>query len=309
MCPVCQTPAHRGADECPNCGLVFQSRVPSALRNLPDYEVLRPLSSGGMSSVYLARRRSGGELCVLKTLASVESQHDPHWHAEASRCLRQEYNLLMQIDHPNIARKLSWFGSDLLVLEYVPGPTLEQLLEGAEGQNGNGRTNGAAMLARGDVLAYGVCVAEVLDYLANLPQPVVHHDIKPANLIIRPDDGRLVLVDFGSAVLMPEEGEDAVRLDTYGTPGYAAPEQYQGQSSPASDVYGLAATLYHLLTGDDPTAHPLAFPKLRELPDALADVLAAALAHEPQARPTAQQFCDALQAAMLTLNIEKARGA
>jgi serine/threonine protein kinase len=134
----------------------------------------------------------------------------------------------------------------------------------------------------------------VLEYLARLPQPLIHHDIKPANLIVRPDDGQLVLVDFGSAVL-PESRSGSVRLDSYGTPGYAAPEQYNGSSSPASDIYGLGATLYHLLTDDDPCEHPLSFPRLDTLPPAVADALRPTLERDPAARPDARRFRAALQ--------------
>jgi serine/threonine protein kinase len=301
LCPVCDTPADGTDTACGECGLVFASRVPAALQALPDYQVLRPLGDGGMSSVYLARKRYGDQLCVLKTLATVDSTSDPHWRAEAARCLRQEADMLRQLDHPNIARMLSWYSgkqADLLVLEYVPGLTLEQRLTRSDGRGG---TLPGAALSPAEALAYGVSMAGVLEYLEQQEPPVVHHDIKPANLIVRPDDGRLMLVDFGSALLLPDASSNTVKLDSYGTPGYAAPEQYQGHSSPASDVYSLGATLYHLLTDDDPTAHPLAFPALANLPPQIADVLRPALAREPQQRPTAYQLRAALEQALSTV--------
>ncbi len=295
LCPVCHTATERSASECYSCGLVFSSRIPAALQNLPDYHLLRPLGNGGMSSVYLASKRHGDRLCVLKTLASVESQVDPQWRIEAARCLRQEYELLRQLDHPHIARVLYWVSGkqcDFLVLEYVPGLTLEQRLTRP---NGHGEMLAGAPLPLREVLAHGITIAEVLDYLARLPQPVLHLDIKPANLIVRPDDHRLVLVDFGGAVLLPDHSHHTIRLNCYGTPGYAAPEQYHSQSSPGSDIYGLAATLYHLLTDDDPTEHPLKFPALGSLPPDLARLLQAALSHDPRTRPTARQLSAALR--------------
>jgi serine/threonine protein kinase len=301
LCPVCDTPNDGTDTACGECGLVFASRVPTALQALPDYQVLRPLGDGGMSSVYLARKRYGDQLCVLKTLATVDSTSDTHWRAEAARCLRQEANMLRQLDHPNIARMLSWYSgkqADLLVLEYVPGLTLEQRLTRSDGRGG---TLPGAALPPAEALTYGVSMADVLEYLEQQEPPVVHHDIKPANLIVRPADGRLMLVDFGSALLLPDASSDTVKLDSYGTPGYAAPEQYQGHSSPASDVYSLGATLYHLLTDDDPTAHPLAFPALANLPPQIADVLRPALEREPQQRPTARQLRVALEQALSTV--------
>jgi hypothetical protein len=302
LCPVCQTPTEPAAAECPDCGLLFSSRVPHVLHSLPDYEVLRPLGTGGMSSIYLAHKPYSDRLCVLKTLASVDSQSDPEWRAEAARCLRQEYELLRQLDHPNIARVLYWVSGDqcdFLVLEYVPGLTLEQRLSRGDGYGG---TLPGSPLPLREALEHGRTIAGVLEYLARQPQPVVHHDIKPANLIVRPADQRLVLVDFGSALLMPDRQHQTVRLDCYGTPGYAAPEQYRASFSPKSDIYGLGATLYHLLTDDDPTAHPLKFPALDKLPPPVAHLLGAALADDPAARPDARQFHAALQHALQTLH-------
>ena len=99
-----------------------------------------------------------------------------------------------------------------------------------------------------------------------------------------------VLVDFGGAVRVAPGSRPTVQLNHYGTPGYAAPELYQGASSRKSDVYSLAATLYHLLTDDDPSAHPLAFPALGALQPKVAAVLTPALDHDPEARPDAWRF-------------------
>lgn len=295
LCPVCHTSTPRTATECHDCGLIFLSRVPFALHSLPDYQVLRPLGSGGMSSVYLARKKRSSSLCVIKTLATVDTIDDPKWRAEAARCLREEYNLLWQLDHPNIPRVLYWVStqqSEFMVLEYVPGLTLEQHLTRS---NGHGGTLQGAALPVAEALSHGITVAGILDYLTRLPEPLVHHDIKPANLIVRSHDNRLMLVDFGSAVLVPDSVGEHVSLDCYGTPGYASPEQYSGQFSPKSDIYSLGATLYHLLTDDDPTTHPLAFPALGTLPPDVAKVLEYALADDPAVRPDPKAFLRKLQ--------------
>jgi hypothetical protein len=298
LCPVCHSATRLNDSGCLECGLVFQSRVPPALHDHADYEVLRPLGSGGMSSVYLARvRGSSASLCVLKTIASVDTIADPQWRAEAAQCLRQEAALLQQLDHPHICRVLDWLHGaqvDVLVLEYVPGLTLEQRLTRADGQGG---TLPGAPLPLAEALAHSISVAEVLEYLTSLPQPLIHHDIKPANLIVRPDDGRLVLVDFGGAALHTPATAQTPRQENYGTPGYAAPEQYKGLSTHASDIYGLGATLYHLLTDDDPGEHPMAFPQLATLPPAVADALRPALERDPAARPDASAFRQALNVA------------
>ncbi len=303
-CPVCQTAADLSDEECPSCGLLFASRIPAQLRTLPDYTIVRPLGDGGMSSVYLARTRFRDELVVLKTLVGVEQQ-DSTWRSEATRCLRREATLLQQLDHPHIARMRSWYSGaqvDVLVLDYVPGATLAQHLTR---DDGSGTRVPGTPLPRLQALQHGITVTTILDHLAHLPQPVIHHDIKPANLIVHADTERLMLVDFGSAVL-PHSGSSTVRFDSYGTPGYAAPEQYQGMSSPASDVYGLAATLYHLLTDDDPTAHPLQFPQMHTLPTRLAATLTAALDNDPARRPSARRFRSDLEALLRAEKIAQA---
>jgi hypothetical protein len=287
-CSICREPAALAAEECASCGLVFRSRVPAALLARQDYAVLRPLGDGGMSSVYLARRAADSKLCVLKSLDSIDARDTPAWRDEAAECLRREAALLAQLDHPRVAHLLNRAGDEqgeFLVLEYIAGPTLEQRLYEAGGP-----------LDLAEVLAYGCGLAEVLCYLAALPQPVAHCDLKPANLIVPPGAHTPVLVDFGGAARVHDGPLATARLDRYGTPGYAAPEQYQGHMSPKSDIYGLAATLYHLLTGDDPCQHPLHFPALSGLPDAIRAVLMPALDPDPAQRPCADQFSAGLRA-------------
>jgi serine/threonine protein kinase len=259
------------------------------LQALPDYKVLRQLSSGGMSSIFLANKRYSNHLCVIKTLATVEST-DLEWRSNAARCLKHEYDLLRQLDHPDIVRVRYWVSggpSEFMVLDYVPGQNLEQRLTHPDEQ---GDMQPGAKLPLAEALRYGSAVAGILDYLARQPSPIVHHDIKPSNLILHTETRRPVLVDFGSAVVLNDGTHAHNHLDSYGTPGYASPEQYNGEVSPRSDVYSLGATLYHLLTDDDPTKHPLAFPALTLLPPDVARMLQTALASDPQARPSARQF-------------------
>jgi hypothetical protein len=114
---------------------------------------------------------------------------------------------------------------------------------------------------------------------------VVHQDIKPANLIRDANSGQLYLVDFGAARAIATAATSA-GTTIFGTPGYAAPEQYRGESGPPSDVYALAATLYHLATDDDPAEHPFAFLQLGRIGQ-LGRVLQISLEDDPAQRPTA----------------------
>ncbi|MBC8077999.1 MAG: serine/threonine protein kinase, partial [Chloroflexales bacterium] len=208
-CPVCHAPSSLHDAMCAACGLMLISRVPAPLRQLEGYSVLRPLEIGGMSHIYLARAHADGQLYAIKALAAVDNAVG----AEALVCLQREAALLLRLDHPRVVRALEWREGDApcLVMPYVPGPTLESC---------------SLPLPVGTAVRYAVSVADVLCYLHALPEPVAHCDIKPSNLIVPPDEQPL-LVDFGSAALLGANGVQAAPA-RYGTPGYAAPEQYRG---------------------------------------------------------------------------------
>ena len=131
---------------------------------------------------------------------------------------------------------------------------------------------------------YGIQACRILEYLHAQSTPVVHQDIKPANLILEAQMGQVRLVDFGTARAQVPEGRapgDGSGDSVYGTDGYAPPEQYRGKPEPKSDVYALAATIYHLLTDDDdPRDHPFKWPRLGDLPRELAAPLTRALRND-----------------------------
>src|SRR5258708_11206166 len=117
-----------------------------------------------------------------------------------------------------------------------------------------------------DVLSYASQILDILDYLAQETPPIVHRDIKPANIIIGNKDKRAHLVDFGIAVENVARNVQRKQTSALGTPGYAPPEQYQGNADPRSDLYALGATLHQLLTNRDPCDFPpFAYPPVRTL--------------------------------------------
>lgn len=154
----------------------------------------------------------------------------------------REARVLAALDHPSLPRYVEHFeeaGSLYLVMDYVAGPTLEEL-----------RSSNA--LRHNDVVHFLREMAVALDYLHHHSPPIIHRDIKPRNVIRRPD-GHFTLVDFGSVrdKLRPEGGSTVV-----GTFGYMAPEQFQGRAMPATDVYATAATALAMLTGLEPDQLP-----------------------------------------------------
>ena len=111
-----------------------------------------------------------------------------------------------------------------------------------------------------ETLAIGVKLCTVLDYLHTRRPPIIFRDLKPANIMLTPDE-RVVLIDFGIARhFKPGQIRDTV---TFGSPGYAPPEQYgKGQTTPRADIYSLGATLHQMLSGYDPADSPFRFRPL-----------------------------------------------
>ena len=207
------------------------------------YRILAVLGKGGSGTVYLARHMRGGRLWAVKEIQGTKSR------------LIMEAELLKRLRHPGlpaVGDVLEAEGMLYLVMDYIEGKSLKQILD-EEGPQSEAR---AADWARQ--------LCRVLAYLHGRSPPVIYRDLKPSNIMVRPD-GRIVLVDFGTAREQKNEaGGDTLCL---GTRGYAAPEQYggNGQTGPETDIYGLGAVLYHVLTGKSPAEPPYGGQPLRRL--------------------------------------------
>lgn len=248
-----------------------------------------------MGAIYLATDRETGRQVAVKTLVDYFDTSDTRQVAAARERLAQEAETLAQLRHGCIPRTLGVCedGAQLfLVMEYIVGADLDQRLSRSTPAVYAGQP-----FALADVLRWGVALCRVLEYLAAQPQPVIHHDIKPANVLVDPAADTIHLVDFGTARvrLDPHGDVGLAQSSLYGTVGYAPPEQYRGRSELRSDVYALAATLYHLASDDDPADHPFSFPKLGAL-GALGAALGDALDREVERRPTAAQLRRRLEA-------------
>lgn len=154
----------------------------------------------------------------------------------------REARVLSGLEHPMLPRYIDYFeenGALFLVMEKIEGKTLQQLRE-------------ESALDQHLVVQLLNDAAELLDYLHTRSPPIIHRDIKPKNIILRPN-GSFAFVDFGSVrdQLKPAGGSTVV-----GTFGFMAPEQFQGRALPASDVYGVGATVLAALSGQDPEHLP-----------------------------------------------------
>ena len=205
------------------------------------YEIVRPLGTGGFARTFLARELEHDRSVALKVLRPHAA---PDW--KAYELFEREGAVLRGLRHHGVPAvyetfRATWEGTDaaFLAMEYIEGTSLEQMI--SERQS----------VDMAHVLDLFTELLGVLDYLHTRAPPVLHRDIKPANVIVR-SDGAPVLVDFGAVrnvFRAPDESSSTV----VGTYGYMPYEQYMGQASPASDLYALAATFLHLITGRPPS--------------------------------------------------------
>ncbi|RME76212.1 MAG: serine/threonine protein kinase [Planctomycetota bacterium] len=209
----------------------------SALPEIPGYEILGVLGTGGMGTVYKARQRSLDRIVALKVLAP-EAALDPAY----LRRFLTEARALARLNHENIIAGIDVGeagGYRYFAMEYVDGLSLDQLIE-RDGPLEEKRALRIAMqVARALAHAHG--------------QGLVHRDVKPQNIMVA-DGDRVKLCDLGLAMTERERAEARGRGKAVGTPHYVSPEQARGEQAIdiRSDIYSLGATLYHALTGAPP---------------------------------------------------------
>ena len=221
------------------------------------YLVVGPAGRGGMSAVYQAvDTQYGNRRVALKEMS--QGHLNANELAEATARFHQEARLLGSLHHPNLPRiydAFSEYGRSYLVMDYIDGKTLLQLLKDA----------GRRPLPVAQVLDYATQLCDVLAYLHAQNPPIIFRDLKPTNVMVT-ENGHVVLIDFGIARFFKEgQAQDTVYL---GSPGYAPPEQHGvSQTNPRSDLYALGATLHCCLTGRDPyhADDRFAFPPVRQL--------------------------------------------
>ncbi len=248
------------------------------------YEITEVLGKGGMGAVYKVRdRRQKNEVLAIKELRADKLPAEKA--REALSLFQTEARILVRITHPNIPKVFDYFslrGCHYIVMEYIPGRTLEQLL----------RARGNKAIDERLALAWALQICRALHFLSvQKPRPIVFRDLKPSNIMIA-HDGRVKLIDFGIArFFKPDKQEDTY---VYGTPGYAAPEQYgSNQTDVRSDIYSLGATLHHCLTGRSPSELGQEFPDPRRINPKISRETAS-IVNKALARDMAKRFQSAL---------------
>lgn len=290
FCEYCGAANERQAIYCCFCGKpLHESRttryddesgtllIGTTLKNR--YRIIKVLGQGGMGTVYRAQdtalndRPVAIKEIILRNATTAEDAQD-------STTFQSEATMLASLQHPNLPTIFEYFeenGRGFLVMSFLPGETLEAYLE---------RTK-RAKLPLNEVLQISKQLCTVLHYLHSQRPPIIFRDIKPAN-IMRAPDGRIYLIDFGVA----RRFKAGQKKDTvpFGSIGYAAPEQFgKAQTTPRSDIYSLGATIYQLLSGQEPGATPGHFPPLQTLeptlPTKLVTLVEQMIARHEDSRP------------------------
>jgi serine/threonine protein kinase len=249
------------------------------------YLIVGQAGRGGMSAVYQAvDTLSRNRHVAIKEMS--QGHLDSGELAEATARFQQEAALLGSLQHPNLPRiygGFSEYGRSYLVMEYIDGKTLLQML----------KDSGGRPLPIAQVLDYAIQLCDVLTYLHSQNPPIIFRDLKPTNVMVK-ENGHVVLIDFGIARFFKEgQAQDTVFL---GSPGYAPPEQHgTSQTNPRSDLYSLGATLHCCLTGRDPfhAKDRFAFPPVHQLnplvPVELDQLIQRMVSMDEQQRPDSAQ--------------------
>jgi len=230
-----------------------------------DYRILEQIAEGGFGTTYKAEHRLTGKLVCIK--------HASHVSAHDEQILLDEARSCWDLRHWGIPamRDILRMPDDsmALVMSYVPGPTLAEVLEKKEYNNGLDAEHVAWIVDR---------TLNILKYLHF--NGVVHGDMKPQNMIIQPEDHTVVLVDYGLSKVKPTRKDGALGY----TPFFASPEQESGRVPlPESDFFGLGKTMIFALGGD------VEFIKVPEhTPDAMCEFIKHLIKQDPLARPNWQ---------------------
>lgn len=221
------------------------------------YKILTKVGQGGMSVVYLALNEKANKQWAVK-----EVRKDGIRDFEVvKQGLVAETNILKRLSHPalpSIIDVIDKEDSFIIIMDYIEGNALDKALNefGAQPQE--------------NVIEWAKQLCDVLGYLHSRKPPIIYRDMKPANVMLKPD-GNVTLIDFGTA--REFKGKNLADTTCLGTIGYAAPEQFggQGETDARTDIYCLGATLYHLVTGMNPCEPPYEIKPIRDINPTLSE--------------------------------------
>lgn len=249
------------------------------------YTVIKLIGRGGFYSTYIVLDIKSNKIWAMKLCDKTNRNYSPAIREK----ILQEPHMMMKLNHPAIPKVVDIGENDeniFIVREYIEGVTLESVVRECGAQSAD------------KVIKWGKEICDMLRYLHNLIPPHIYRDIKPANVILMPDNN-LKVVDFGTVRIYDlMKNRDTCWL---GTKGYAAPEQYGGcqQTDARTDIFGLGMTMHHLVTGVDPNQPPYETKPIcqinPDLPKRLEYIISKCIQPNPDDR---YQNCDELMNAL-----------
>lgn len=254
------------------------------------YKILSEIGHGGMSVVYMAINEKANKTWAVKEVRKNGVLN----YEDVRQGLIVETNMLKKLKHKNLPSIVDVIENEdafLIVMDYIEGKSLASILveEGAQPQE--------------FVIEWAKQLCDTLQYLHTRTPAIIYRDLKPANIMIKPD-GNVTLIDFGTAREYKEKSIEDTRC--LGTVGYAAPEQFggMGQTDARTDIYCLGATLYHLVTGMNPSEPPYEIKNIREINPALSGGLEKIIIKCTQRNPD-ERFQSCAELAYALENYEK----
>lgn len=244
------------------------------------YRIEHSISQGGITITYRAvDENMGSRIVAIQEILLDDIADSPIQWKQLVQTYGKRFEILANCNHshiPSISDYFLYQDRLFVVMQYIEGKSLDKL---------STPTN---QLSQDFVVKIGIQVCDAMLYLHGRPSPILHLNISPRSLILEVS-GRIQLVGFSMPAELIEKGELHI-----GTLSYSAPEQHQGKVEAKTDVYLLAATLYLLLTGDEPANHPFEFPKLSQLPSSLAMTIQKALEIDLSKRLSMHELRDSL---------------
>lgn len=245
------------------------------------YEILKQIGKGGMSIVYLAMDKHLNKQWAVKEIKKTANGKNEEVVVNS---LITEANLMKKLDHPALPRIVDIIDNGqtiYVVMDYIEGESLDKVLDefGAQPED--------------EVINWAIQICDALSYLHNQRPPIIYRDMKPANVMLKPD-GNVKIIDFGIA--REYKGTSLSDTTVLGTRGYASPEHYgTSETDPRSDIYTLGMTMHHLLTGVDPRTPGYVYAPVRqwnpELSEGVEEIINKCTQIDPQNR---YQNCDEL---------------